>query len=568
MNRIIELTIKEIKGISNKTIKLDITPNKPTILVAPNGYGKSSIAAAFNSTYGSGTTKKIVVQKEDVHNGGNINDQRFEISLKKNNKVEVYVADSTRNQLYKELGIFVIKSNLKAKGIGSQFGKATGRLIIEDIVICKIPNKVKVDSSLYKPKQSKKIKQIVKDYESLKIIIDNINHFKTTGIFNKINKTVNNKQKPSKLILQNKSILTQVKEQLTLSTDELLYELIEFVCYNIKYIQDRFDTEEFKTRKKALDDLIRALNTSSSKICIKETKGLLTISFPDANHLSNGQRDILTFASNILKAEYSLNERYNILIIDEIFDYLDHANLISLQYYIIKLIESFQKKDKFIYPILLTHLDPVHFDTFAFKKKKVVYLECGSKKNEVNLKKLIEKRSNKQVHDDFKDLLSKFYLHYHAETHKNNNSHDFQNNNLPIDWGIDDKFYQNIDDKLSKYIYNNEIYPLSISCALRIRIEKYIYDQLGDKNKTEFIETHETKKKIQFAMEKGVEVPETFILLGLIYNEGAHINRTDPSQNLTNKLNNDIIRKMIKEVFETTKTQTYTSHPQPSAQIS
>jgi len=43
----IELT--NVKGIGNHTFQLDLIPNKPNILVAPNGFGKSSFGIAFDS---------------------------------------------------------------------------------------------------------------------------------------------------------------------------------------------------------------------------------------------------------------------------------------------------------------------------------------------------------------------------------------------------------------------------------------------------------------------------------------------------------------------------------------
>lgn len=46
MIKVIE--IKNIKGIQHRRFELDILPNKPSLLVAPNGFGKSSLAIAFN----------------------------------------------------------------------------------------------------------------------------------------------------------------------------------------------------------------------------------------------------------------------------------------------------------------------------------------------------------------------------------------------------------------------------------------------------------------------------------------------------------------------------------------
>ena len=44
-----EIEINNIKGISRKSFKVQLLPYKPNLLVAPNGFGKSSIATAFAS---------------------------------------------------------------------------------------------------------------------------------------------------------------------------------------------------------------------------------------------------------------------------------------------------------------------------------------------------------------------------------------------------------------------------------------------------------------------------------------------------------------------------------------
>ena len=65
MGLISNITIKNIKGFSDKdnSIDVDIKSGKINILVAPNGYGKSSITAAFKSL----TNSRIKVEKEDIH---------------------------------------------------------------------------------------------------------------------------------------------------------------------------------------------------------------------------------------------------------------------------------------------------------------------------------------------------------------------------------------------------------------------------------------------------------------------------------------------------------------------
>ena len=49
MKSVDKIHIENIKGIENETFLFSLIPYMPTFLVAPNGFGKSSIATAFNS---------------------------------------------------------------------------------------------------------------------------------------------------------------------------------------------------------------------------------------------------------------------------------------------------------------------------------------------------------------------------------------------------------------------------------------------------------------------------------------------------------------------------------------
>jgi ABC-type cobalamin/Fe3+-siderophores transport system ATPase subunit len=61
MLKVIE--IENIKGISHKRFELDILPNKPSLLVAPNGFGKSSFAVAFNEM----NNRRINLTEDNYH---------------------------------------------------------------------------------------------------------------------------------------------------------------------------------------------------------------------------------------------------------------------------------------------------------------------------------------------------------------------------------------------------------------------------------------------------------------------------------------------------------------------
>ena len=65
MAEISEIRVKNIKGFGDtvQPIKVSILPNKVNLLVAPNGWGKSSLTTAFESL----RTNKIDVVKENKH---------------------------------------------------------------------------------------------------------------------------------------------------------------------------------------------------------------------------------------------------------------------------------------------------------------------------------------------------------------------------------------------------------------------------------------------------------------------------------------------------------------------
>lgn len=110
--------------------------------------------------------------------------------------------------------------------------------------------------------------------------------------------------------------------------------------------------------KEELDGLLKNINTTWQNIKTKSVKNSLILELPSATEMSNGERDILCFIAKLYEIRSKLIKPKSILIIDEIFDYLDDGNLITAQYYINKIIEEFKNEGKKIYPIILTHLDP------------------------------------------------------------------------------------------------------------------------------------------------------------------------------------------------------------------
>lgn len=78
MNLIRRIKIENIKGKSNFEVTFtDLTANQPNIVVAPNGYGKSTIATAFKVAQRG----KLKLDPRDVYQQNPDNHPKLEIEL-------------------------------------------------------------------------------------------------------------------------------------------------------------------------------------------------------------------------------------------------------------------------------------------------------------------------------------------------------------------------------------------------------------------------------------------------------------------------------------------------------
>lgn len=67
--------------------------------------------------------------------------------------------------------------------------------------------------------------------------------------------------------------------------------------------------------------------------------------------------------------------------------------------------------------------------------------------------------------------------------------------------------------------------------------------------KNKFLDEHGTKEKLNYAYSLGIDIPETYYLLGLVYNTSLHLKQgQDITKSLAMKLDNLTIKNMINEV--------------------
>lgn len=294
--------------------------------------------------------------------------------------------------------------------------------------------------------------------------------------------------------------------------------------------------------------------------------------FPSPEIISNGQRDILTLVTQLLMAKRFIKKNYGIIVIDEVFDYLDESNIIAAQYYILKMINEFKRANKKVYFLLLTHVDPMYYVTYRYLHGgendtsliNVVYLgrnvmsdKC---KEEIQyFKKILNARNASDT--ELNPKLNKYYFHFSSESiDELDFSELFIERSLHNGWAKPKDFINYCNNEIKKYSESKEYNPFAVACFLRYMIEKIVFEKLPQEKKKKFEkDTSETLRKLWFAQNTGVEIDSSYYLLAYIYNPYEHIEnvnyheedlRIESEIALYSKLNNLQIKKMIFSIYE------------------
>lgn len=581
---ITNIKIENIKGFgtTDNSFDLEIKPQKVNILVAPNGFGKSSITAAFNSL----AKGKIKVEETDMHKKDTTLIPSLSIVLDD----VTLIANPTTNTINKEITCFIINNRLQVQTISKTFGgfsTTKGFLSIDSITIVnQIPQKV---SNLYKYSDVKmnfgtngKILPNLSDYFSQNNFLERIQF--SFECFDKFET-----KKRSDLIDEIKINIQRLKgkkEEIIANIHNKFFEKIEQDEYYNKFgeifkdiigtsLFDKFNLFYqlrylFKSKKELLlkasrrasydifkdkfNKNVSYLNTTWKEIYSREKNNALIVEFPHADEISNGQRDILTFIIQLLKFKSILkNGKKYLLIIDEVFDYLDDANIIAAQYYLSNLL----KKDGcVIYPILFTHLDPKYFRNYIFKPSllNIQYLKAVEAIGSTAMKTFIAYREqlDKTVQQQkilYEDL-SKYFFHYNPNT-IDRSSYIPNQPNLKTTWAKGINLKQYVLNELNKYLGTDVTYdPYAVSLGIRFRLEKLIYDQLDNDKKIEFINKHQTDKKLKYAEEHSVLIPDAYYYLSAIHNDADHLKNSNDEKSCVYKLNHPVIKNIIKNIFD------------------
>ncbi len=576
MLRVIE--IENIKGIQQKRFELDILPNKPSLLVAPNGFGKSSFAAAFNSM----NNRRINLVEDDFHAEDETLAPRIYIEYERPDaSIAQLEATATTNTISNELDYFVINNPTKPKGIGNLYGRPSATLEIKDVVLVdRIPDNIQFGNQYRASQQRfgqnarvlpnpnaalanlKLVEKLSNNYQALERANGQRIRTRINYIINEINQQVGTSEVLTDWITAHRiNDLKQIEYLNTIGNLINEYDLgynsetksylvaIQLIWLyndNPNNFKDACKYSNYQLDKQRFQHTLSNFNCTWKGIRASQTDGQLVVKFPKAIHISNGQRDILTFVAMLFRARQHLKKEANILIIDEVFDYLDDANLTAAQYYITTFIKDFKDEGKRLYPIILTHLNPNYFKNFAFSNQKVYYLD----KSNIQVNQSVVRLLRNREHPTIKDDVSKHLLHFEP-THINKRA-EFNALGLRELWGESDNFYQFLFSEVDNYLNGRPFCPFAVCGGVRVKIEGIAYGKLQNPAaQTAFLSTKKTRPKLEKAEEMGVVSPESHYLLGIIYNEGMHWkDGLDNVSPIASKLENLTIKKLIRDVFE------------------
>lgn len=573
-----KLKIENVRGIESREFQMNLHPNTPSFFVAPNGFGKTSIATAFNSL----NRNRIELEEEDYYK----NDMTAPPLISLTDAVgNTYSATDSSNTISDNFSIFVIKSQVKPKASTRNFGgfsSSTPSLVVEPIVLYKsIPERKELSYSFSEMKSTMgtsvgkiliNLNSVVRDSSFVR------NLCRVRSEFSKVLQVRNYAKVDAALQSINgiSGTATQIANaNIDVSTFNAIDAIMKIgntfsnlfahltciervaniiqICLLYRTNQTQLSKIEryyvYLADKNEINEMLGFFNCTWKNIKASKKDNQFIIEFPKANQISNGERDILCFIGKLFEAHNVLRKEKSVLVIDEIFDYLDDANLIAAQYFLTKMINQYKTEGKEFFPIILTHLDPMYFNTYSFSTKNIVYLQqITGISNKYKINNLLKDREACKRRDfELYNRISSNYLHY--STDNTDDSAYLSSIGVEMPLRTPQSFRLMAAEELENYKQKRTYDLALVCCGLRLQIEKAAYDQLLPEWQSKFLTTFKTVDKLAYSKEKGAIIPEVHFLLAIIYNEAMHLDSQCQKLNpIACKLNNRVIQNMISEL--------------------
>lgn len=577
------IVAKHIKGIDRLDIACDLFPNQPNFLVAPNGAGKSSLAVGFQTL----RRDKIKLSESCQFQGREWDDSELTLCLEDG---QMLTANDKQNDISKQFDIAVINSGLYAKQTVRSFGGrsiAEAKVCVPDVVLCsKIPSRCDAGYSVKEMKASfdSSLRKLIFNFSDLldsplfleKLAENNCFFASCDGSgyrsrielflreFALLDGTRNDILKRSvdcsgiEKVRPLKTMVELISSDLDCDAEHFLYlnaiQLNRYCLANREKIRTRLSRLRYEERKKRARELLDAINTTGLEIEIHERqrKGLV-IELPDRSRVSNGELDVMHFAAELIAAESRFTKNQAILIVDEVFDYLDDANLLIAQYYLLETIKAFKDRGHCVYLVLLTHLDPTLMGSYRFKTKHISYFgaDCGGRIADDMRSILCDRQRAERELPDIYNEISSAYLHFAPNREASRQTVEYlKSKGVPEKHIQPASFAEAMRKEMLEYLSGQQYDVAKICCAMRCAVESFAYAQIAPTLQDDFLSVHGTQGKLEFAEENGVVVPDIFFLLGSLYNSCLHL-KGDQKEELIiyRKLDNLVIRQMVSEAW-------------------
>lgn len=590
---ITKISIENVKGygVPGRDINLSLDPSMVNLCVAPNGFGKSSLAAAFESM----NRNRLDIPEDKKHIDHKKESSRLSVTI---DDVE-YVADDNNNEVIQQIRPYIIHNRTQVDYTKQRFKMAfivNAFMEISPISVCPVVPPVKTNFYSITAIRNgfgtnRKVLTSIENWLlneefclRLNLIIPDLIKFEAKkrsafidGVVSSINAIKGTEEQVKAAIgdeiFTNLDGIAEFTHYLGVYNDlfaglskleifDIFYQLRYLWKHHKDTLRKLYSRADYVFYRNRIDSNLKLLDSTGRNICTEEKDDSLLVTFPHADEISNGQRDVLTFATELMifRAMVRPENKY-ILIIDEVFDYLDDANTMAAQYYLSNILKE---NNNNIYIVLLTHLNPFTFRNYVFNPKIIneVYLEEITPVASQDMMKFIsfrqwlepKKHPERQVTYDH---LSCDIFHYNPNaSDRGAEIASYNRQGVKSTWGNPIVFRDVLIVELNKYLSGQEDYdPYAVSIALRLRVEKIMYDELTTQDlKDAFVETHKTNDKLEFCERNSIPVPDAYFIVNSIHNEADHLKQNPltgrfEEKAMVYKLQNGVIHNVVEQLF-------------------
>ena len=581
MTRITGIACNHVKGIDHLNVHCDFYPNKPNFLVAPNGSGKSSLATAFASL----NTRRLKLTDADRYGGEDWDDSFLSVTFDDGVTLS---ANADSNEIVSRLDVQVVRSGLYAnmtnRRVGPKILSQTKMSVQQCVLYEKVPDAVRLNYSVTAERQKyasvlrgrmDNLAEAFQNYEFLSELHGCDAAFKVTtgsryaaaindffkGVIS-LDMGIGGSDISEAEVLSYISFvkpLSSIKEILDrwypTKGDIANYlnaiQINRFIAGKRSEVKGACSYLRFRKIKHDINKMLPLLNRTRYRVEAKVRNHQLVVDFPDWDDASNGEIDVLQLCVALFRARARFGEKENaLLIIDEVFDYLDDANLLVAQHFLLEMMKQFKNSGKNLYVIILTHLDPGLFKSFRFNSFHTSYIPISRTALERGcLHKLLvdRKRCQKELPAIYKSI-SSHYLHFSdCNTVSSDVLEYIARQGILEELRSPSSFRSGIEARLGDYFSEKPFAVSEVCCGIRLAIERLNYEALAAEDKPGFLQINTgTEDRLRYTCEHGIEVPETFHLLGSIYNSCMHLSgRPGETELVQRELGNNIIRHMI-----------------------